>query len=227
MRSFESFLGANLLDLLELFSYTGMSLRRRRLLRFHLVPFFFRLLLCKSHAPEKQNGDTVTRHTTKWSWCWCLVDWYHHTSWHPDFWYSFAIPIIVSHVEYCLAIISSAFERGSFGLLRTRFRSSQNSNLILYVHYFSFIIHYQKRSATRCNPRISDSIGAAMPFASVSGRICSTGASKERKLAFGRSGSDFGGGTCIGCLGCANIWCCSRNCCSWFASKIASDRLET
>ena len=43
LRSFESFL--------------GMSLRRRRL-RFHLVPFFFRLLLCKSHAPEKQNGDT-------------------------------------------------------------------------------------------------------------------------------------------------------------------------
>lgn len=116
-----------------------MSLRRRRLLRFHLVPFFFRLLLCKSHAPENQNGDTVTRHTTKWSWCWCLVYWYHHTSWHPDFWYSFAIPIIVSHVEYCLAIISSAFERGSFGLLRTRFRSSQNSNLILCsllnIHY--------------------------------------------------------------------------------------------
>ena len=100
-----------------------------------LCPFSFDFCCAKAmHLKNRTvKKKTVTRHTTKWSWCWCLVYLYHHNIIHPDIWYSCVIPI-VSHVENCLAIISSAFERGSFGLLR-RFRS-QNSNLIL-SHIFT------------------------------------------------------------------------------------------
>lgn len=161
----------------------------------------------------------------------CLVCLY-HTSWHHlTSWFL----IVVQYVYRMLNTASPSFLRHSSEAPLASWEHTSDHprtqiwfelftifTLLLSTHY----LHYQKWSATRCNPRISGSIGAAMPFASVSGRICSTGASKERKLAFGRSGSDFGGGTCIGCLGCANI-CCSRNCCSWFASKITSYRLET